>query len=605
MKKNLLALFVLLSIAVYGQNEKIVRCGTNQAVEQLKQNNPEFNHQREIINSQVNKWIQDNPVTANASRAVITIPVVVHVIYRTANENISDAQVLSQIDVLNEDYARLNADAGNTPSAFSSIAANTEIQFCLAKRDPSGALSNGITRTQTTVNTFQADDRMKSAATGGKDPWPRNSYLNIWVCNLGGGLLGYAYPPGSPANIDGVVIGFRYFGRTGTLQAPYNKGRTATHEVGHWLNLEHIWGDDNGSCNGSDQVADTPNQSDANYGCPTFPKVSCSNGPNGDMFMNYMDYTDDGCMNIFTAGQKARMLAVLNGTRASLKTSQGCVPGTTSGTNGCDTLNNFLANDNFVIYLNNTGGYIVGHNSFEDKAKAEFFSQPLQANQVLKGALMYFGVAKFSSSAKKIVMKVWNNGGTSGTPGTVLAQRDIPINTISTTQVNYFPLTNPISITTPYYIGFEMTYAAGDTVALFCTEDRGAGGANSAFEQFSNNSWFAFSATNSWGLRVALGIEAEICAASEIENPPVTGNLVLFPNPTQNELTINLELFVKPEPVDVRIFNLQGQLMKNYRFGSSQLHNQQIEIGELSSGVYFVEVQSATFRQLNKVILTK
>jgi hypothetical protein len=218
---------------------------------------------------------------------------------------------------------------------------------------------------------------------------------------------------------------------------------------------------------------------------------------------------------------------------------------------------------------------------------------------------MYFGVAKFSSSAKKIVMKVWNNNGTGGTPGGVLAQRDIPINTISTTQVNYFPLTSPISISTPYYIGFELTYAPGDTVALFCSQDRGAGGANSAFEQFSTNQWFAFNSTNSWGLRVALGIEAEVCLASDIDNPPLTGNLVMFPNPTQNELTINLELFVKPEPVDVRIFNLQGQLMKNYHFGASQLHNQQIEIGELSNGVYFVEVQSATFRQLNKVILTK
>ena len=134
--------------------------------------------------------------------------------------------------------------------------------------------------------------------------------------------MGYSQFPGGPASTDGIVIAYQYFGNTGTAVAPFNKGRTTTHELGHWLNLYHIWGDDNGSCSGSDYVQDTPNQSNYNYSCPTFPHPSCSN--TSDMFMNYMDYTDDICMNIFTEGQKQRMLAVLNTSRASLKTSDKC-----------------------------------------------------------------------------------------------------------------------------------------------------------------------------------------------------------------------------------------------------------------------------------------
>ena len=260
--------------------------------------------------------------------AVTTIPVVVHVVYRTSTQNITDAQIQSQIDVLNADFRRLNADRTSTPSAFSGIVADAEFEFCLAKRDPNGAATTGITRTSTTVTGFTDNDNVKFTSSGGRNAWPASSYLNIWVCPLSGGLLGYAQFPGGPASTDGVVIGYNYFGTTGTATAPFNKGRTATHEVGHWLNLYHIWGDDGTSCSGSDAVSDTPNQADEHYGCPSFPQVSCSNGPNGDMFMNYMDYTDDACMNSFTTGQKNRMKALFNtgGSRVGLLSSQGCVP---------------------------------------------------------------------------------------------------------------------------------------------------------------------------------------------------------------------------------------------------------------------------------------
>ncbi|TAE48212.1 MAG: T9SS C-terminal target domain-containing protein [Bacteroidetes bacterium] len=266
------------------------------------------------------------------SRVVVTIPVVVHVVYNTAAENISDAQILSQITVLNADFRRLNSDANNTWSQ----AADAEIEFCLASVDPNGNATTGITRTSSTRTSFSyTSDNVKFNSTGGKDAWPRDSYLNLWVCDLGSGLLGYAQFPGGAANTDGVVCDYAYFGTVGVATAPFNLGRTATHEVGHWLNLYHIWGDDGTSCTaGSDQVADTPNQADENYGCPSGSIVSCSNGPAGDMYQNYMDYTDDACMNLFTAGQKTRMQAVLapGGARASLLNSAGCGGGGTAPT---------------------------------------------------------------------------------------------------------------------------------------------------------------------------------------------------------------------------------------------------------------------------------
>lgn len=323
--KRLLFLFLgLIAAAPAIQAQR--NCGTMDHFQQQLQNDPNVARLLAKEESRIQHYIRENGNQAG-NRVVITIPTVVHVVYNTSVQNISTAQVQSQIDVLNEDFRKLNADAANVPAAWTSIAADTEIEFCLARRDPQGNPSTGITRTQTSTNSFSTNDNVKSSSTGGVDPWPAADYLNIWVCNLGFGLLGYAQFPGMSASTDGVVIGYRYFGRTGTVSSPFNKGRTTTHEIGHWLNLRHIWGDDGGSCNGSDQVNDTPNMGDANYGCPTYPLTdNCATSAPGAMFMNYMDYVDDACMYMFTTGQKNRMVAVLNGSRSSLQSSMGCVP---------------------------------------------------------------------------------------------------------------------------------------------------------------------------------------------------------------------------------------------------------------------------------------
>ncbi len=299
-----------------------IRCGTMQHLEWQKQQDPGIEARMEKLEESMQEWINNNQHMLNAKDLLVTIPVVVHVVYQNSTQNIPDAQVFSQIDVLNEDFRRLNSDTTNTPIAFQGVAGDVEIEFCMASTDPDGNPTDGITRTQTTVSSFSMNNAVKFTAQGGKDAWPSSDYLNMWVCNLGSSLLGYAQFPGSGSSLtDGVVIRYANFGFNSPGGYPYNKGRTTTHEVGHWLNLYHIWGDDGGACSGSDLVSDTPNQGNNYWGCPSYPQTSCSSE---DMFMNYMDYTDDACMNIFTNGQKTRAHSAVNVYRSSLFSSLGC-----------------------------------------------------------------------------------------------------------------------------------------------------------------------------------------------------------------------------------------------------------------------------------------
>ncbi|MFM2386234.1 MAG: hypothetical protein RL660_991, partial [Bacteroidota bacterium] len=308
--KKILTLALAIGCSYFAQAQQRV-CAAHTHLHHMEQAHPEVKQARQAIEQHTNEYV----TSGRQTRIAVTIPVVVHVLYNNATTNISDAQIQSQLTVLNADFRKLNSDANLVPSAFSGLAADCEINFCLATQDPSGAATTGIIRKSTTKTSFNADTDDAKFATNGSAAWDRNKYLNIWIVpsiTSGGqsGILGYAQFPGGTASTDGVVIAHNYFGTTGTATAPFNKGRTGTHEVGHWLNLYHIWGDDGAACTGSDLVGDTPNQGDENYGCPTFPTSSCSNGANGDMFMNYMDYTDDACMYMFTAGQKARMQAL-------------------------------------------------------------------------------------------------------------------------------------------------------------------------------------------------------------------------------------------------------------------------------------------------------
>ncbi len=358
MKHTLLLIFLLIiaSLNTYSEQpagQKDQKCGFVSHSEFLKASDPTL--QQRLVEDEISlqKSIQQSSQN-RISNAVYNIPVVVHVVYKTSTQNISDQQIQSQIDVLNEDFARLNADTTNTPTVWSNIASGTRFRFCLAQRDPSGNPTTGIERRMTTVTTFYTDDKVKAYSTGGLNPWNTELYFNIWVCKLGNQILGYGeFPTQQASNTYGAVISYRAFGNNGAVQPPYDLGRTTTHEVGHCFNLYHIWGDDDGCvsgpcCGGSDQVGDTPNQEEATYGCKSFPfNDNCSVAVPGVMFMNYMDYTDDNCMNMFTTSQVTRMETAMIMWKSSLLNSTACMTST-----GIVSKDNFQ----FNIYPNPSSG---------------------------------------------------------------------------------------------------------------------------------------------------------------------------------------------------------------------------------------------------------
>ena len=329
--KKLLPLLIIsiLSLSVFitkAQKSSGRICGTMEHLAALKNSDPTLQSRMQAIEQQTAIYVASQNISRTTA-VTVTIPVVFHVVYATTAQNISDAQCIAQLNQLNLDYARLNSDTSNTPTIFKSVAANTKIQFCLAQRDPSGLATTGIIHKSTTTASFTTNDNVKKSTTGGDNAWSATSYLNIWTCNLSGGVLGYAQFPGGTAATDGVVLLYSSVGsfvKPGTA-TPYQLGRTATHEVGHWLNMYHIWGD--ATC-GNDLVGDTPLHTAANYGCPAAGIKSTCTGTPVMMTMNYMDYTDDACMNMFTLGQTTRMNALFatGGSRIGLLTSLGCQP---------------------------------------------------------------------------------------------------------------------------------------------------------------------------------------------------------------------------------------------------------------------------------------
>ena len=321
--KKIIFLFCLLPILSFAQ---VHRCATD-SLHRFKLAT-DLNYKSSYLENEKFFNIQ-NLLKASINDSTYIIPVVVHVIYHADNaevENVSDEQVQSQIDVLNEDYNIINENILDVPAIWQPLVRNSKIKFVLANTDTNGNYTNGITRTATNItNAFSIfDNRIYSKADGGQNAWNSNYYLNIWVCDLENNVLGFAAFPGTIQNSDGVVINYKAFGRFKNTKAPYNYGRTATHEVGHWLNLIHIWGDDNGGCSNDDAISDTPKQANSNTRCPSFPKTdACTDTAPGIMYMNYMDYTDDRCMSFFTNRQVERMKLALSTNRQSLVTSNG------------------------------------------------------------------------------------------------------------------------------------------------------------------------------------------------------------------------------------------------------------------------------------------
>ncbi len=301
--------------AAFSQN----RCGVTGAD---RVDNPawELAHaQREQI---LQKWIAENSERIG-TRSTVTIPVVVHVLWNSGEQNISDEQIASQLAILNQDFRSLNVETPTIPAVFQPLIADVELEFCLARIDPNGNPTSGITRkfTNNPVG-IGGTTAIHYSNQGGQGAWDTARYLNIWVAKFAGGIGGIASFPGEgPAAEDGIEINYLQFGNI-NVNPPYHLGRTLTHEVGHYLNLEHPWGPSITDCCGDDFVGDTPETCETYIGeCPAHPAISCSMP---DVFMNYMFYTNDDCMGMFTNGQKIRMLATLNTLRSGLLNSSVC-----------------------------------------------------------------------------------------------------------------------------------------------------------------------------------------------------------------------------------------------------------------------------------------
>jgi hypothetical protein len=316
MKKILLSASLLAMLfSCQSEDSKVVaennaaqrQCASQEVLERQLREDPEMALRMNKIEEFTENFTKNNP-NYRLVNGKIEIPVVVNVLYKTAAENITLAQIQSQIDVLNKDFNATNSDYNQVPALFSGVKANVGISFVLDQ----------VIRKSTTKTSWGTADAMKKISKGGLAPTTPTTKLNLWVCTIGGGILGYAQFPGGASATDGVVIDSKYLGTTGRATYPFNLGRTATHEVGHWMNLRHIWGD--ATC-GSDLVSDTPTHNTANYGVPTYPHLSTCSGTPVEMTMNYMDYTDDRGMYMFTLGQKARMDAVfaVGGSRASFR----------------------------------------------------------------------------------------------------------------------------------------------------------------------------------------------------------------------------------------------------------------------------------------------
>jgi Pregnancy-associated plasma protein-A/Secretion system C-terminal sorting domain len=321
------ALCICFSIAAQKTNRKLPeKCGTMQRLEQRFQQNAVLRTRFEQKRIQFSRTLSTRGLNKTAKlNATIYIPVVFHVVMPDPNL-VTDAQVQAQLDTLNRDFFGANGDSVKIPSYFKSLFGKSGIQFCLAQRTPDGESTTGIDRIITSKNDFSFDDGVKHSYSGGTDSWNTDKYLNVWICTLSDGLLGYGTFPddGSPAE-QGIVIDYRSL--PGGPFIGFNGGKTLTHETGHYFNLYHIWGDDNGACTGSDDVDDTPNQADATSGCLSgIINDNCTPAGNGIMYQNYMDYSDDPCLVMFTTDQADRMEAALSMYRPSLLSSNGCQP---------------------------------------------------------------------------------------------------------------------------------------------------------------------------------------------------------------------------------------------------------------------------------------
>lgn len=624
-------------------------CSSHEVLEQQLLENPLLREKMEEIERHTEDFLH-TPQGAR-ERVQVTIPVVVNVVYNTTAENISDAQIQTQIDVLNADFRALNADVNNTPSIFAGLVADFEINFCLATRDPNGNATTGIRRQSTTRTSFSSNDNVKYTSQGGLDAWDRNRYLNFWVCDLSGGLLGYAQFPGGAAATDGVVCDYQYVGTIGTATAPFNKGRTATHEVGHWLNLRHIWGD--ATC-GSDLVSDTPTHNTSNGGCPSYPHYSTCSGSPVEMTMNFMDYTDDACMYMFTAGQKARSQALFTtgGSRASLLTSNGCQP--PSG-GSCGTPSGLSATSITQTSATVNWGAVSGATSYNLQYKLSSSSTWTTITAITGTSRSLTGLTANStynyqvqavcgstsstySSAASFTTLASGGGGCSDAyeaNNTRNTAKVIPVNTTFTAQIasssdlDWYRFSNTsstprikIELTTLPFDYDVRLYRGTSNSILAISENAGTSNETLIYNTNTvSTSYYAYvygyngasSNTQCYTIRVSLSssnwrTDGTTDGEVEVFEVPVifeNAGFALFPNPANEQVSIEVPMEADAD-VQVTILDPSGKAaIKENRVLSKGDNRMNFDISRLHNGIYFVEVRNGKSSSTQKLVIQR
>lgn len=642
-------LLVALSIAVFAQDRN---CGTMEILEQQLQQDPDMRARMEAIERHTAQYQQN---ADGSSRVVITIPVVFHIVHNGdalgTNENISDALVLAQLNQMNQDFSLTNSDASLIPALFQPVAANTEIQFCLAQRKPDGTATTGINRInggQSSWTYNQIESNLKPSTI-----WDRNQYLNVWSVIFGGGdagLLGYAQFPGGSASTDGVVV---LYSSVGSVANPnpaggnYARGRTLTHEVGHWLNLRHIWGD--ATC-GNDFVADTPVHNTSNGGCPSYPHYSTCSGNPVEMTMNYMDYTYDACMYMFTAGQGTRMQAVLasGGARYSLTSSQGCVP--PSGGGGCATPTGLIATNvttnsatlnwsavsgasSYNVRLRpvgastwstgSTSGTSIGATSLTANTQYEFQVQAVCGSTT--GS--YSGSSVFTTASASCSDNYEPNNSRSTSLPLTPVNQDLFAQIATSTDKDWYRFANT---STQKNIRLDLSDLPFDyDLQLYRGNKRLAtsqnGGTNPEVIIYNNgtvsSTYYAYvygyngaySNTQCYKLRISISssswrtdgtTDGEV-TEFEIPVEVVESGFTMFPNPASHELTLDIHL-TADRPVKVSVMDISGRTLMLNTYDLHKDNNRvTMDVNGLPSGMYLVRVENGEVIGVQKLMIVR
>lgn len=572
-----LSLLCFLTTSLFCQVEKPRHCASHYWDSLTLAQSSEYAEARQSFEKKLSSYIK-NKKKSGTNTTVYQIPVVVHVIHDNSsntiggfsNSNISDAQIYSQIEVLNEDFRRTNTDASQTSTEFLSIASDTEIDFCLATIDPNGNVSNGITRHFSSSLPFNPNNTSDNKELKSFGYWPADQYLNIWVSELSEDILGYATFP-SDVSIDGlggyftdltndgVVLDYRAFGRTGSLLTNYNLGRTGTHEVGHWLGLFHTWGDED-NCFATDYCDDTPNQFTSSSGCPNSP-FSCNSR---DMSENYMDYSYDRCLNAFTADQKDRMRAVIENSprRNALLNSLGCCT--------IDKTTNLPFTEDFETGFDTTDLWSVSTTNFAltNSPSVDDFSLAVQVTTPYPDT--------FSLTTPLIDLTELNTPYLSFLCLSNDANAHLQVSFSLACTQQWTPLINYDS-----FISNEWNSKNFDLNSI-----KNSSAVRLRFEYInSNNSPFYLDDIN-------------------IHDENKKLQTYIYPNPSTAIFNINLR-YEQDQAATIKVYSTLGNCVAQFEFEKSFSSTKQVDLSSLPSGLYLFKITVGEDTEIQKVTLTK